>query len=103
LPIGQQDWDEETSSTVLPDGCRVLGDLGTLITSIYEVLQAGRVPPPEYFTDRTILATRNDDVDIINEKVLAQFPGREEILIGVNSVVEDDLNIEAVGLRQQRD
>jgi hypothetical protein len=93
-----------TSMTELPAETRIEGDLDDLIKEIYGTLHLPHLV--DYFTNRTILATRNDDVDEINERILALFQGDEVVLPSVNSVVEDDLNLVAAGVPdmwQQRD
>lgn len=42
-----------------------------------------------YFVERAILACRNDDVDNVNEQILATFPGQEKIYYARDSVVDE--------------
>ena len=48
--------------------------IDSLITNVYPGIE-NRDKGAEYFLDRTILACRNDEVDNINDAVLAKFPG----------------------------
>ena len=57
----------------------------SLINSVYPGI-GHRNKSAEYFFDRTILACRNDEVDDINEAVLAKFPGNTCTLLSANSV-----------------
>jgi ATP-dependent exoDNAse (exonuclease V) alpha subunit len=54
---------------------------GENISKLIDALYPGvNVPQPDkYFTDRTILSARNDDVDEINDLVLSNFPGERKI------------------------
>ena len=59
--------------------------LESLINTVYPGIEHGN-KSPEYFLDRTILACRNDEVDDINEAVLAKFPGNATTLMSADSV-----------------
>ncbi|THU75669.1 hypothetical protein K435DRAFT_616960, partial [Dendrothele bispora CBS 962.96] len=43
-------------------------------------------PPTQYFTDRIILAARNNDVDDINNQILGRMPGQAITCYSVDSV-----------------
>jgi hypothetical protein len=58
----------------------------SLIDAIYpDITTAGK--PDQYFLDRTILAPRNDEVDVINQSILNSFPGEEVVLNSVDKAV----------------
>ena len=61
----------------------------SLINTVYPGIEHGD-KSAEYFLDRTILACRNDEVDDINEAVLAKFPGNERTLLSADSVQTQD-------------
>jgi hypothetical protein len=61
----------------------------SLINSVYPGIGHGD-KSAEYFLDRTILACRNDEVDDINEAVLAKFPGNACTLLSADSVQTQD-------------
>ena len=61
----------------------------SLINSVYPGIGHGD-KSAEYFLDRTILACRNDEVDDINEAVLAKFPGNAHTLLSADSVQTQD-------------
>jgi hypothetical protein len=63
--------------------------LESLINSVYPGIEHGH-KSAEYFLDRTILACRNDEVDDINEAVLAMFPGVAQTLLSADSVQTQD-------------
>ncbi len=46
-------------------------------------------PPYEYFSDRMILSSRNDDVDDLNTAMLNAFPGQEQTFFSQDSVEND--------------
>ncbi|KXN87118.1 hypothetical protein AN958_09190 [Leucoagaricus sp. SymC.cos] len=46
--------------------------------------------PDQYFLDRTVLSSRNDEVDEINATILDKFPGEKHILMGVDSIDLDN-------------
>jgi len=45
--------------------------------------------PYQYFSDRMILSSRNDDVDDLNNLMLNLFPGREQAFFSEDSVAND--------------
>ena len=61
----------------------------SLINTVYPGIENGD-KSAEYFLDRTILACRNDEVDDINEAVLAKFPGNACTLLSADSVQTQD-------------
>lgn len=67
-----------------PEMC--ISTMENLIASIYPNLNLQGIPD-QYFLDRTILSSRNDEVDDINEAILARFPGERKLLISADSVV----------------
>jgi hypothetical protein len=60
-------------------------DMDALVTSIYPDINLPR-RPDQYFLDRTILSARNDEVDDINDSILAKFPGDPHVLMSADSV-----------------
>ncbi|KXN92371.1 hypothetical protein AN958_08387 [Leucoagaricus sp. SymC.cos] len=44
----------------------------------------------QYFLDRTVLSSRNDEVDEINAAILERFPGEKHILMGADSIDLDN-------------
>jgi hypothetical protein len=59
--------------------------LESLINSVYPGIGQGD-KGADYFLDCTILACKNDEVDDINEAVLAKFPGNACTLLSADSV-----------------
>ena len=81
----------DASETVqLPEGmCLNEKTLESLINSVYPGIEHGN-KSAEYFLDRTILACRNDEIDDINEAILAKFPGNAQTLLSADSVQIQD-------------
>jgi hypothetical protein len=74
----------------------VCADANALIDAVYPDIQ-GRIPAPEYFLQRSILAPRNKDVHGINQDILNRMGGEEMTFISADSVdreagADGDLN-----------
>jgi len=69
-------------------------DLNTLINRVYSRISHQGVKDDQYFLDRIILCSRNDEVHNINEAILQQFnpePNTEVYMLrSVDSVSEED-------------
>ncbi|KAI5885695.1 uncharacterized protein SCHCODRAFT_02537344, partial [Schizophyllum commune H4-8] len=64
----------------------------TLISEIYPQISHLDVDArnyDEWFSQRTILAARNDTVSEINSAILDKFPGRARTFNGVDSVIQE--------------
>ena len=61
----------------------------SLINTVYPGIENGD-KGAEYFLNRKILMCRNDEVDYINEAVLAKFPGNAHTLLSADSVQTQD-------------
>src|SRR5580658_3269702 len=59
-----------------------------LINNIYPGLKDMPHPHDRFFAERSILSARNDDVDDINKRILADFPGQEKVFHSADSVKE---------------
>jgi hypothetical protein len=60
-----------------------------LINHIYPGLSQLQPPLHQYFSDRIILSSRNDDVDDLNNLMLDSFPGVDHIFFSNDSVAND--------------
>ena len=58
----------------------------SLIDTIYPGLKSWPLPHDKYFSERSILSARNDDVDDINFKILRDFTGEEKIYHSADSI-----------------
>lgn len=76
---------DQNGDIVLPPymQCENLDDL---IAFVYpNIIHSPLPPPPDFFQQHLILSTRNVDVDGINQQVLDQFCGDEQIFWSVDS------------------
>jgi hypothetical protein len=90
LDIGAGSNIDASETVQLPEGmCLHDKTIESLINSVYPGIEHGN-KSAEYFLDRTILACRNDEVDDINEAVLAKFPGNAQTLLSADSVQTQD-------------
>ena len=86
LDIGAGNNLDESETVELPEEmCLTDKTIESLINNVYPGISHGD-KNAEYFLDRTILACKNDEVDDINEAVLAKFPGNACTLLSANSV-----------------
>ncbi|GJT75732.1 ATP-dependent DNA helicase PIF1-like protein [Tanacetum coccineum] len=63
----------------------------SLITETYDNWQ-NNLWDPTYFQDRAILAPTHEQVDKVNERMLAKLPGREKICYSSDSVSDVDID-----------
>ena len=90
LDIGAGNNLDERETVQLPEEmCLNDKTIESLIESVYPGIGHGD-KNAEYFLDHTILACRNDEVDEINEAVLAKFPGNACTLLSADSVQTQD-------------
>jgi hypothetical protein len=90
LDIGAGNNLDGSETVQLPEGmCLNDKTVESLINSVYPGIGRGD-KSADYFLDRTILACRNDEVDDINEAVLAKFPGNACTLLSADSVQTQD-------------
>ena len=93
LEIGHGKHTDETGNIKLPDHFKCTENtVESLISNIYPGVNDLPHPPDHYFAQRTILTSRNDDVDDINEKMLSEFPGQEKEFLSADSVKENNQN-----------
>jgi len=60
-------------------------DIQGLVNAIYPDIDQGN-KPDAYFLERTILSSKNDTVNRINQMVLDRFPGEETVVISADKV-----------------
>ena len=87
LEIGHGKHTDEARNTKLPDHFKCTENtISSLISAVYPGIKELPHPPDLYFAERTILTSRNDDVDDINEKMLLDFPGVMKEFLSADSV-----------------
>ena len=90
LEIGGGKHTNANGSITLPDHFKCPENtLDSLIEIIYPNINQLPLPPDNYFAKRTILSSRNDDVDSINESILQQFPGEENEFLSADSIKDN--------------
>ncbi|KXN91865.1 ATP-dependent DNA helicase PIF1 [Leucoagaricus sp. SymC.cos] len=62
--------------------------MNDLINFIYPDIQLPQ--PDQYFLDRTVLSSRNDETDDINDGILDKFPEEKHVLMGADSIDLDN-------------
>jgi ATP-dependent DNA helicase PIF1 len=93
LDIGYGKHTSETGTTTLPDHFKCTENtISSLISMIYTGINQLPHPPDQYFAERTILTSRNNDVDDINEKMLSEFPGEEIEFLSADSIKGNEEN-----------
>jgi ATP-dependent exoDNAse (exonuclease V) alpha subunit len=91
LEIGHGKHTNEAGNTTLPDHFKCTENtITSLISAVYPDINQLPHPPDHYFAERTILTSRNDDVDDINEELLKQFPGEMKDFLSADSVKENN-------------
>ncbi|KXN89046.1 ATP-dependent DNA helicase pif1 [Leucoagaricus sp. SymC.cos] len=65
--------------------CHTMDDLTNFIYPDIQLHQSD-----QYFLDRTVLSSRNDEVDNINAAIWERFPGEKHVLIGADSIDLDN-------------
>ena len=93
LDIGHATFINELGSMKLPDHFKCTENtIASLIQMIYPGINQLPLPPDQYFAQRTILTSRNDDVDDINSEILKQFPGEEREFLTADSLKNNGEN-----------
>ena len=92
LQIGARQDTGVDGTVTLPQHMRCgNNDIESLINALYSDLLIPDHPPlpDSYFLDRTILSSKNDDVDQINSSILDLFPGDKAIFTSADSIAEN--------------
>jgi hypothetical protein len=92
LEIGAGRNTDADGTVTLPEHMRCgNNDIQSLINALYSDLFIPDHPPlaDSYFLDRTILSSKNTDVDEINSSILDLFPGEKIIFTSADSVVDN--------------
>jgi PIF1-like helicase len=93
LDIGHGKFTDETGSIRLSDYFKCAQNtMKSLIETIYPGINQLPLSPDQYFAERTILTSRDNDQDDINEEMLRQFSGEEKVFISADSVKNNGKN-----------
>ena len=86
LRVGHGDFTDASDNITLPDHFHCPENtVQSLIDTIYPGVSA-TPQPDQYYADRTILCSRNDDVHELNKKILDSFPGDEKVYHSADSI-----------------
>jgi len=86
LRVGHGDFTDASDDITLPDHFHCPENtVQSLIDTIYPGVSAIQ-QPDQYYADRTILCSRNDDVHELNKKILDSFPGDEKTYFSADSI-----------------
>lgn len=89
LDVGGGRRTEADGSITLPPGMRCGDAVEDLISQIYPNISNPERRPDQWFSERTILSCKNDDVDHLNSDILDMFPGKQKIMQSADSLVTD--------------
>jgi hypothetical protein len=93
LEVGHGKHTDDTGNIRLPDHFKCTENtIASLVNIIYPGINQLPLPPDEYFAKRTILTSRNDDVDDINDEMLKSFPGEEKLFMSADSAKNNPEN-----------
>ncbi|UYV63237.1 hypothetical protein LAZ67_2003513 [Cordylochernes scorpioides] len=70
------------------DLCVLVEDIHTLISSVYPNIGSLLTMPLSWFSERALLAPRNDAVDKINEYILSKFIAPSRTYLSIDTVVD---------------
>ena len=91
IDIGHGRHTNESDDVTLPESFKCAENtVQSLIDTIYPGI--GLLPHPEdhYFSERTILSSRNDDVDDLNHAILNRFPGELQVFQSADSIEDNE-------------
>ncbi|GFW36896.1 ATP-dependent DNA helicase [Trichonephila clavipes] len=66
--------------------CQVAADTETLIHSIYDDVHDLNIKEDSWLCERSILATINDQVSVLNQRMLDKIPGESQTYLSINTV-----------------
>ena len=90
LDIGHGKHTDDSDKIVLPPNLKLQENtVEALIQHIYPGLSQLQPPLHQYFSERMILSSSNDDVDDLNSLMLNSFPGQEQTFFSEDSVTND--------------
>jgi hypothetical protein len=90
LEVGKGGHTDENGNINLPDHFKCpQNTVASLIDSIYPGIYDAAQHSDQYFSERVILASKNDDVDDLNHHILQKFPGEERVFHSADSIAND--------------
>jgi ATP-dependent exoDNAse (exonuclease V) alpha subunit len=87
LEVGHGQHTGENGNILLPDHFRCTANtIPALVDTIYPGIHDPQQHSDQYFSERTILSSRNDDVDELNTYILNKFPGEARVYHSADSL-----------------
>jgi PIF1-like helicase len=87
LEVGKGGHTDESGSIELPNHFKCPENtVASLIDTIYPGISDHAQQLDQYFSERVILSSKNDDVDDLNHSILQKFPGEERVFHSADSV-----------------
>ena len=91
LEVGKGGHTDESANIEIPDHFKCPENTVTsLINTIYPGIYDQAHHSDQYFSDRVILASKNDDVDNLNHHILHKFPGQEWVFHSADSIADNE-------------
>ena len=96
--VGRGEETAEDGSILLDEAMKCENDITSLINSIYPSISQGDLPEDQYFLDRTILCTLNEEMLSVNTAVLEKFSGQEYVFQSADNIhFEEGVDAAGVG------
>ena len=87
LNIGHGGLTDATNNITLPNFFKCPENTKeSLIATIYPTIDSNPLPTNQYFAEHTILTSQNDDIDLLNQKILNKLPGEEYIYHSADTI-----------------
>ena len=87
LEVGHGGHTTADGSIHLPDHFKCPENtIPSLIDTIYPGIEDQHHHSDQYFAERTILSSHNDDVDDLNHHILSRFPGQERVFSSADKI-----------------
>jgi hypothetical protein len=91
LEVGKGGHTDEGGTINLPDHFKCPeNSVTSLIDTIYPGIYDQAHHSDQYFSERVILASKNDDVDDLNHHILHKFPGQEQVFHSADSIANNE-------------
>ena len=86
LEVGHGQHTDDLGNITLPDHFRCRENtVASLIDTIYPNIQTPN-PADQYFSERIILSSKNEDVNALNKTILERFPGDTKVFASADSI-----------------
>jgi PIF1-like helicase/Helicase len=91
LEVGKGGHTDELGNITLPDHFKCAQNtIHSLIDTVYPGIYNQANHSDQYFSQRVILASKNDDVDDLNHHILSKLPGQEHVFHSADSIANNE-------------